>query len=72
MAPAGEPVDPSRCPLCGEANICAMQAERRTGEPQPPCWCTRATVAPGLLAGMPASAQGMACICAACVVRAGG
>jgi len=59
--------DPSRCPLCGQPNGCAMVRERTSGEPQPPCWCTRATFSAGLLARIPAAARGKACVCAACV-----
>jgi hypothetical protein len=63
--------EPHRCPLCGEPNQCAMERERITGEPQPPCWCTRADFASDLLARVPAPARGQACICAACASAAG-
>ncbi len=56
----------SRCPLCGEANRCAMERERETGQPQPPCWCTQADFSPALLASLPAASRGIACICARC------
>ena len=58
--------DPTRCPLCGQPNACAMEVERATGQPQPPCWCTQATFAPALLARVPEDARRRACICAAC------
>ncbi len=71
MTPAPTPpVDPGRCPLCGAANGCAMQAERDTGQPQPPCWCTRATFSDALLARVPEAARRKACICAACAAAA--
>ena len=60
---------PSRCPLCGGDNRCAMELERATGQPQGPCWCVGASFPPDLLAALPAEAEGKACICAACVAR---
>lgn len=59
--------DPDRCPLCGGDNRCAMEIERATGQPQPPCWCTTANFPPDLLARLPAEAAGKACICAGCL-----
>ena len=65
-----EPVtDPSRCPLCGGDNRCAMEVERETGVPQGPCWCVNASFPKELLARLPPDAEGKACICAACVAR---
>jgi hypothetical protein len=61
------PFDPSRCPLCGGDNRCAMDIERATGQPQPPCWCVTQAFPPALLERLPPQAQGMACICARCV-----
>ena len=58
--------DPSRCPLCGQANQCAMVQERSSGQKQPPCWCTQATFSAELLARVPAESKGLACVCAAC------
>jgi hypothetical protein len=43
-----------------------MEVARRTGEPQPPCWCTQAQFSPELLQQLPAPARGVACICRAC------
>lgn len=62
--------DPSRCPLCGGDNRCAMEIERETGTVQPPCWCMDATFTPELFQRIPAEARGQACICAACVAAA--
>lgn len=62
--------DPSRCPLCGQANRCAMEIERETGVPQGPCWCVSAGFTPELLARVPTEARGMACICARCAAEA--
>lgn len=58
-------VDPRRCPLCGEANACAVAS----GQPPESCWCMSASMPPKLLALVPADAAGKACICAACVKR---
>jgi hypothetical protein len=57
---------PTRCPLCGETNRCAMELARETGEPQGPCWCTQAEFSPALLARVPAEARDRACICPGC------
>jgi hypothetical protein len=59
-------MEPTRCPLCGQANQCAMEGERVTGIAQPPCWCTQANFSQELLEQLPADARGQACICAAC------
>lgn len=60
------PVDPSRCPLCGQPNQCAMEVQRATGVTQPPCWCTQVNFDAALLARVPAEAQRRACICRHC------
>ena len=65
MNPATAP-DPTRCPLCGQPNGCAMEAARATGQPQPPCWCTQVVFDPGVLDRVPAEAHRLACVCAAC------
>ncbi|MDH4376197.1 MAG: cysteine-rich CWC family protein [Ramlibacter sp.] len=59
-------VDPTRCPLCGGPNTCAMETARATGQPQPPCWCTQVDFSAELLARVPPEAQRRACICARC------
>jgi hypothetical protein len=63
------PMDPSRCPLCGGDNRCAMELEKASGQAQPPCWCVSETFSPGLLAQLPLQAQHQACICGACLAR---
>ena len=45
MKAEAAPVDATRCPLCGEANRCAIELERETGQPQGPCWCMRTPIA---------------------------
>jgi hypothetical protein len=62
--------NPSACPLCGGANACAMEVQRATGKAQPPCWCTRATFTPALLASVPEASRRKACICAGCAAAA--
>ena len=52
--------DPTRCPLCGGDNRCAMELERATGQPQPPCWCVGTAFPPDLLARLPQEAEGKA------------
>jgi hypothetical protein len=70
MTSAGS--DPSRCPLCGESNRCAMEIERETGQAQPPCWCMDAdfNFSEALLARVPAEKRRLACICARCAAQA--
>ncbi|HZN47205.1 MAG TPA: cysteine-rich CWC family protein [Ramlibacter sp.] len=43
-----------------------METERDTGVTQGPCWCTQVDFSAEVLARVPAPAQQMACICAAC------
>ncbi len=61
--------DPQHCPLCGHANLCAMEAERLTGVKQGPCWCTQVGFKRAVLAAIPAAARGKACICQACATQ---
>jgi len=65
-------IDPSRCPVCGQPNRCAMEVERETGVAQPPCWCFSAHIdfSPALRDSVPAAARGLACICARCAATA--
>ncbi|HEY9097166.1 MAG TPA: cysteine-rich CWC family protein [Hydrogenophaga sp.] len=58
---------PTQCPLCGGDNRCAMEIERATGQPQPPCWCVQAHFPPALIDALPAQAQGKSCICMVCL-----
>ena len=70
MAEESARVDASRCPLCGEANRCAIEAERETGQAQPPCWCMAAGFGADLLARVPPDQRRLACICARCAALA--
>ena len=73
MNAAPSPFNPTRCPLCGRTNQCALEIERATGLAQPPCWCTQATFEPETMARIPALAQGKACLCPDCAatIKAG-
>jgi hypothetical protein len=63
--------DPTLCPLCFQPNRCAMEMQRATGQAQPPCWCTQVDFAAEVLARVPAEAQRLSCLCAACARQAG-
>ncbi len=62
--------DPARCPLCGQANRCAMEIEKETGAKQVPCWCASVKFDQALLSKIPAASQGLACVCEACARQA--
>jgi hypothetical protein len=57
-----EAPDPSRCPLCGTPNGCAMAA----GSDAEACWCMSVELAGGVLERVPEAARDKACVCAAC------
>ena len=61
-----DPHDTTRCPLCGNANACAVAA----GKSPESCWCMTATMSPDALAAIPTEAQGKVCICARCAAGA--
>jgi Cysteine-rich CWC len=62
-------INQSLCPLCGNANQCAMEIEKETGIKQAACWCVGMDFSADLLAQVPVFAQGQACICAACAAK---
>jgi len=64
--PASAVLDTTRCPICGEANRCAVEIERDTGVPQGPCWCMSTRFPEASIARVPDAARGLACICARC------
>jgi hypothetical protein len=64
-------INQSLCPLCGNANRCAMELEKETGIQQAACWCVNMDFSADLLAQIPVSAQGQACVCAACAAKTG-
>ncbi|CAN5813663.1 hypothetical protein BH11PSE13_BH11PSE13_38200 [soil metagenome] len=59
-------VDATRCPICGESNLCAIELARETGMQQAECWCMRADFSAAPLSTLPEAARGTACICARC------
>jgi len=61
------PLDPCRCPLCGQPNACAMAAPSVGAAAPGPCWCTRVHFSADLLKQVSEAARNQACICAACV-----
>ena len=62
MTKRPDPNDTTKCPLCGKANDCAVDAGR---DPES-CWCMTAAMSPSALESIPAEAQGKVCICARC------
>jgi hypothetical protein len=69
-----DPVDPARCPLCGEANQCAMACAASTSVTEAAasaCWCFRVTIPQEVLDRIPAPARNVACICARCAAAGG-
>lgn len=60
-------MDTSRCPICGEANACAMADPATAGGP---CWCTAATISGDVLDRVPEEARRKACVCPRCAQAA--
>ena len=54
------PMDPRRCPLCGDGNACGMAEGAET------CWCFDTTVPDEVIDRVPAEARDVACVCRAC------
>jgi hypothetical protein len=48
-----------------------LEIEKETGIKQAACWCVGMDFSADLLAQVPISAQGQACICAACTAKSG-
>lgn len=67
MSPSANFDDAAQCPLCGEANECAIAA----GRSPETCWCMSATIDPKVIARIPAEARGKICICERCADAAG-
>lgn len=59
-------VDPTRCPLCGERNLCVLASG---AEPGTPCWCGTVSIPAATLALVPEQAKNVACICRACAEK---
>ncbi|MFT4925776.1 MAG: hypothetical protein ACI8WB_001871 [Phenylobacterium sp.] len=62
-------IDESKCPLCGEVNLCAMVAAEIAGKKAETCWCIGADFTPDIIAGVPEQAKGKSCICQRCVTK---
>jgi len=60
-------IDATVCPLCNAKNACVQVT---CGDPTEKCWCSDANIAfpASLLAQLPNSVQGKACICKACAL----
>lgn len=54
------PLNENICPLCQQANLCAVDDDR-------PCWCVSTNVPKALLARVPSRYQAKACICRDCI-----
>lgn len=54
------PVDPSRCPLCGEDNACG--ARRGAGT----CWCFSIQISDEVIERIPPALRNVACLCERC------
>jgi hypothetical protein len=57
---SASPVDPKRCPLCGDDNDCGAARGAAT------CWCFESKVPAEVLERVPAAAKGVACVCERC------
>lgn len=58
------PLDPSRCPTCGQDNDCGQQCA-----PGGACWCFEQEIDPKLIESLPTAVQGKSCLCRACASR---
>ena len=66
-------IDPSKCPLCGNANLCGevKNSSNKTcgGENSLDCWCKSVDFSKTLLDSVPEQARRKACICQQCAQR---
>ncbi|MBB6729972.1 cysteine-rich CWC family protein [Cohnella zeiphila] len=58
-------VDPALCPLCGQANGCALTAGRTIDH----CWCVQTLIPKELLERIPPERRRRVCVCADCAAR---
>jgi hypothetical protein len=56
-------IDPSRCPICGQPNDCAVVAQNGH---KGPCWCHTIKIPHEILQLVPEEARGKACLCRRC------
>ena len=59
-------IDPTRCPICHEPNLCAMEKAKALDTKPERCWCMDANFTPVVMDKVPEAAKGKACICAKC------
>lgn len=57
---ANQSVDPTRCPLCGEDNVCGV--ERGAGT----CWCFSLRLPDDVVERVPPELRDRACVCESC------
>ena len=57
-------IDPTRCPICHEPNICAMEKAKASGTKPEHYWCMDAVFTPAVMDLVPDQAKGKACVCA--------
>jgi len=62
-------VDPTRCPICHELNLCAMEKAKANGSKLESCWCMDAVFTPTVMDQVPNLARGKACVCAKCAAQ---
>ncbi len=46
-------VDPTRCPICHEPNVCGMEKAKATGIKAERCWCMDAVFSPSVMDQVP-------------------
>ena len=63
-------IDPTRCPICHEPNLSAMEKAKAKGTKPERCWCMDAVFTPVVMDQVPESARGKACIYAKCAEEA--
>jgi len=54
--------DPTRCPLCGGPNSCALME----GRPIEACWCVATKVPEEVLSRIPPERRRQSCVCRHC------
>ena len=59
-------IDPTRCPICHEPNVCAVEKAKLPGTKPERCWCLDAVFTTDVMNKVPEVARGKACICAKC------
>jgi len=68
MAASPTPFDPTRCPLCGQANSCVLAAGGELRD----CWCLQTPMDPAVLERLPAEERDRRCLCPACAAGVAG